>query len=313
MTTLWRRHAWIAYLAVFVAVIGHASSEFVSVLSGMAGPELSVWRFVLGSAGLVLVALALPESRDLWAPLRAHGVEIVAMSALGVTAAYLMFHWSLDFATVPQVATVVTTIPIFVALANLAVNREPISRAKLLGGGAAVVGVGLLLTDGYLARLAGEPKNIYGVLLALGCAASIAIYAVRLRPIVAEFGALRITALSMAIGAAGLWAVVGAAWGIWVDPTTIMAQEGDALAAILVLALYNTTITQFLWVGGLAAVPDVTRGSYLFFLKPVIAAFLALAYLGQELSLYQGLAIAVICGAVALEALWGGARRSRAG
>ncbi len=49
----------------------------------------------------------------------------------------------------------------------------------------------------------------------------------------------------------------------------------------------------------------MTRGSYLFFLKPVIAAFLALVFLGQDLSLYQALAIAAICGAVAFEALWG--------
>ena len=35
--------AFIAYLAVLLGVIGHASSEFVSVLCGISGPELSVW------------------------------------------------------------------------------------------------------------------------------------------------------------------------------------------------------------------------------------------------------------------------------
>jgi len=56
--------------------------------------------------------------------------------------------------------------------------------------------------------------------------------------------------------------------------------------------LWNTTITQFLWIGGLAAVPDITRGSYLFFFKPVIAAFLAVVFLSQELTPWQALAIA---------------------
>ena len=42
---LWHKYASIAYLAVFLGVCGHASSEFVSVLSGVKGPELSVWRF----------------------------------------------------------------------------------------------------------------------------------------------------------------------------------------------------------------------------------------------------------------------------
>ena len=313
MTALWRRHAWVAYLAVFVAVIGHASSEFVSVLSGVGGPELSVWRFGLGTVGLVVIALALPESRDLIAPLRAHGAEIVALSLFGVTAAYLMFHWSLDFASVPQVATMVTTAPIFVAIFNLVINHEPVSRAKMVGGAAALMGVALLLTGGYLARLAGSPESFFGVLLALGCAVGLSVYMVRIRPIIAEFGALRVSALSLSIGSIGLWVVVGIGWGIWVDPSTLFARPAGELSALLVLALYNTTITQFLWIGGLAAVPDVTRGMYLFFLKPVLAAFLALVFLGQDLSLYEALAIALICGGVVLEALWGGAFGRRAG
>jgi len=51
-TALWHRYPWLAYLAVFIGVCGHASSEFVAKLisnnSDIAGPEVSVWRFVLG-------------------------------------------------------------------------------------------------------------------------------------------------------------------------------------------------------------------------------------------------------------------------
>ena len=49
-----------SYAAVFTGVIGHAVREFVSVLTGLAGPETSVWRFTFGGAGLVVVALCLP-------------------------------------------------------------------------------------------------------------------------------------------------------------------------------------------------------------------------------------------------------------
>jgi drug/metabolite transporter (DMT)-like permease len=62
-------------------------------------------------------------------------------------------------------------------------------------------------------------------------------------------------------------------------------------------------LTQWLWIGGLAAVPDITRGSYLFFLKPVMAAFLSITFLGISLSIWQILAILIICIAVANEAL----------
>ena len=48
--------------------------------------------------------------------------------------------------------------------------------------------------------------------------------------------------------------------------------------------------------------PDITRGSYLFFLKPVIAAFLAVVFLNQGLTTPQILAIIVICASTSTEA-----------
>jgi len=181
---LWHKYASVAYLAVFVGVIGHASSEFVSVLSGIAGPELSVWRFLLGGTGLVILALIFPATRNLIAPFRTDGLRLVWLSLLGIATGYLFFHWSLDFATVPQVATIVSTAPIFVGLINLWLNKQPFTSAKLISGICALLGVALLITDGYLARLAGAGQNFIGVLMAMGCATLVAMYTVVVRPII---------------------------------------------------------------------------------------------------------------------------------
>jgi len=301
---IWHRYAWVAYLAVFLGVTGHASSEFMAVLSGIAGPELSVWRFFLGGIGLIILALISPSSRNLLEPIKTDGLRLVWLSIIGVSLGYLLFHWSLDFATVPQVATMVTTIPIFVGLINLWINKQPFSGAKIVSGISAMLGVALLITDGYLAKLAGAGQSLIGIMMAMGCAALVAGYTVMVRPIIAKHGALRITALTMTIGALGLWLVVGLFWKIWVNPATLLNRPANQIASLLTIALWNTTITQFLWIGGLAAVPDITRGSYLFFLKPVIAAFLAVLFLSQALTPWQILAILVICASVIIEASW---------
>jgi len=302
---LWNRYSWLAYLAVFVGVLGHASTEFFAVLSGIGGPELSVWRFALGSIGLVVLALAFPASRDLIAPFRTHGWRLIGLSFLGITIGYLVFHWSLDFASVPQVATVVTTIPIFVAISTLLINGQRITMSKIASGTCAIIGIALLITDGYLAKLGGSTESLLGIFLAMTCSAAVAAYSVLIRPVIAEFGALRITAISMFLGAIGLWVVVGLSFGIWATPERLFSLDGHALASLLTIAFWNTTITQFLWIGGLAAVPDITRGSYLFFLKPAIAAILAVQILAQPLTTTQLLAIVVISASVAAEFIVG--------
>ena len=91
---------------------------------------------------------------------------------------------------------------------------------------------------------------------------------------------------------------------LWVNkqPFTT-AKIVSGICATVGVAMWNTTITQFLWIGGLAAVPDITRGSYLFFLKPVIAACLAVVFLSQKLTAWQIMAIIVICASVLVESL----------
>lgn len=306
--SLWRRHGWIAYAAVFIAVVGHASSEFVAKViannSTINGPEISVWRFFLGGVGLVIVAVLIPSSRDLATPMKRNGPALIAFSVFGVAIAYLFFHWSLDYATVPQVATVVTTAPIFVGLINLWANKEAFTTAKAISGLGAVAGIAFLVTDGAILALAGEPRNLIGIVFAILCGLFMSVYLVLIKPYIAEYGALRITALTMFMGGLALWVGVGVLFGRFVDFSVLPALSAAAATAIIVLAVYNTTLTQWLWIGGLAAAPDITRAMYLFFLKPVVAAFLAVAFLGTSLSVWQIMAIAVICVAVAAEAVW---------
>ncbi len=300
-----------AYLAVFVGVCGHASSEFFAVLTGIAGPEVSVWRYLIGGAGLVLWALMQRDTRDLLTPLRVEGWRLVALSLVGVSLAYLFFHWALDYATVIQVATFVTTMPIWVGLINRWINGEPFTLVKIVTGIMALLGIALLITDGYLSALAGKPGELFGIFLVLLTAAFGSAYAVMIKPVVGRHGALRVTAVSLMTGGVGLWIMVGVAFGVWVNPAALFAREGSEATLgvnpgwwLLVLGLWNTTITQLFWFGGLSAAPDITRASYLFFLKPVIAALLAVVVLAQYPTPLELLAIVVVTGSVLVEMFW---------
>jgi len=167
-----------AYLAVFIAVLGHASSEFFAVLTGVFGPEVSVWRFTVGGGGLVLWALLDPSSRDLITPLRDGGLRLAGLTMLGVTFPYLAFHWSLDYASVIQIATFITTMPIWVGLTNLWINKQPFTLVKVVTAAMALDGIVLLLTDGALELIEGDANSLIGIGLVSVCAALGSGYAV---------------------------------------------------------------------------------------------------------------------------------------
>ncbi len=290
-----------AYGATFLGVLGHGSSEFFAVLSGVGGVEVSVWRFLVGGTCLLIVALAMKSSRDLLRPVREQPVRVIGLSVLGMALGQLLFHWSLDFASVVQVATVVTTMPIVTVLAHSLIHRTAIPVPKIVSGLGALCGVTLLLTDGYLSQLEFGGEALTGIIMAVGCATIGGFYLVLVKPLVVAYGAIRMTALTFIFGAAALWITAGLFWNIWVDPSSLFDRPPRAYLSILTLGIWNTCLGFILWLWGLSAVPDMGRINYLFFLKPVVATILSYLFLTAVISPIQLAAIATVCGFVLIE------------
>ncbi|MEM8698516.1 MAG: DMT family transporter, partial [Pseudomonadota bacterium] len=200
--------------------------------------------------------------------------------------------------------TMVTAMPILLVVVDRVLNDVPMTKPKLVSGLGAFLGVALLLTNSVEAGFSFGGRDLIGTLMALGCALLGAIYLVLAKPLVQAYGPVRMTTFSFVIGFFYLYLVVGIGWGIWVDPLSLPAKEPMQIVGILTIGIWNTCIGFAVWLAGLAAAPDSQRANYLFFLKPVIAAFLAVAILDETLSLLQILAIAAICACVALEYLW---------
>ncbi len=260
-----------------------------------------MWRFMIGAAALIIVALLDRNSRDLVTPILKQPVPIIGLSVFGMALGQFFFHWALDFASVVQVATLVTTMPIFVVFVAAVVNKAPITAPKIVSGIGAFLGCLFLLTDGYLDQLGGVGNSLPGVVLSIGCAAIGAVYLVLVKPYIQQWGAIRMTTYTFALGFFPLYFLVGGAWGVWVDPMTLFDRGAVEAGSILALGIWNTCIGFIFWLWGLSNVPDQARGNYLFFLKPVIAAFLAFFILGDTITPIQLLAIAAITGFVLAE------------
>ena len=289
------------YLAAFLGVCGHASSEFFVKLSGISGVEVSVWRFGLGGLALLILCIINPTSRNLIKPLNESFYPIVILSIFGMAFGQFLFHWALDFASVVQVATMVTIMPIGVVFVARIIEGTKITPPKIISGIGAFLGCIFLLTDGYLDQLSGESNSLIGIYLSIGCAFIGAIYLVMVKPYVQLYGPVRMTTYTFALGFIALYPSIGIIWGIWVNPLDLFNRPDIEYISIITLGIWNTCIAFILWLWGLSKIPDVARGNYLFFLKPVIALCLAFFILKDDISINQLIAIFVITGFVMLE------------
>ena len=291
----------IAYISAFLGVCGHASSEFFVKLSGISGVEVSVWRFGIGGLALLILSLINPSSRNLVSPLKQKFLPIVTLSVFGMAFGQFLFHWALDFASVVQVATMVTIMPIGVVFVARVVEGTIITPPKVISGIGAFLGCVFLLTDGYLDQLSGSGNSIIGIYLSIGCALIGSIYLVLVKPYVQDYGPIRMTTYTFVLGFIALYPSIGLIWGIWVNPFDLFDRTSVEFLSIITLGIWNTCIAFILWLWGLSKIPDVARGNYLFFLKPVIALCLAFFVLEDNITINQFIAIIVITGFVLME------------
>ena len=291
----------IAYISAFLGVCGHASSEFFVKLSGISGVEVSVWRFGIGGLALLTLSLINPSSRNLVSPLKQKFIPIVTLSVFGMAFGQFLFHWALDFASVVQVATMETIMPIGVVFVARVVEGTIITPPKVISGIGAFLGCVFLLTDGYLDQLSGSGNSIIGIYLSIGCALIGSVYLVLVKPYVQDYGPIRMTTYTFVLGFIALYPSIGLIWGIWVNPFDLFDRTSVEYLSIITLGIWNTCIAFILWLWGLSKIPDVARGNYLFFLKPVIALCLAFFVLEDNITTNQLIAIIVITGFVLME------------
>ncbi len=293
-----------AYVAAFLGMCGHASSEFFVELSGVSGPEVTIWRFGIGGLALLILSLINPKSRDLISPLKTDFFYIFILSVVGMSFGQFLFHWALDYASVVQVATMITIMPIIVVFVAKFVEGLKITPPKIVSGIGAFLGCIFLLTDGYLEKLSGSGDSLFGICLTIAAAIIGAVYLVLVKPYVQKFGPIRITTYTFIFGFLALYPFVGLIWGIWVDPRDLF-QRGDVeYLSIITLGVWNTCIAFILWLWGLSRIPDIARGNYLFFLKPVVALGLAYFILEDKITTNQLLAIFAITGFVVMEVFY---------
>lgn len=255
------RRPWVPYAVLFAGVLIASSSSIMIRYLGRDYdvPSLAIAAGRMGLAALILAPLALQRAGG---ELRRLPTRVLLLGL--ASGGFLALHFaswvsSLDYTSVASSAVLVTTTPIWVALAGFALFRERLGRAALAGIAITLAGSALIaLSDG--GGAAGGANPLLGDALAL-------------------LGAITVTGYLL-IGRALRSAMTILAY-IW------LVYTSAALLLALAMLLAGQTLLGYPWpvymlLLGLAVGPQLlSHTSFTWALKYLSAAFVSVAILGE--------------------------------
>lgn len=268
----------VGYLYLLNTVILFSTYEVVSkTLVGIMDPFIiNFIRFFIG--GLILFAVLLIKKDIHISPkhlLYAVGVGIINVS---ISMNLLQLSLSQPNAQASIIAVIFSCNPIFVSVFSAIIDKEKFGIEKVLGLLAGILGIFVIFSN----KIGIKGFDFGGPLLALAAAVSFGIYTVVGRKVSIKIGSLKMNAYSFLGGSLILLPILA----FMELPKTNL----DIMTVVKMsyLAIFVTGFAYFTYFMGLS-LAGASKGSLVFFLKPVFASLFAIVFLKEEL--YAGLFI----------------------
>lgn len=215
--------------------------------------------------------------------------DLIPVTLIGVTqfaVVVFLLNFGLQYMSAARAALIFASFPLLTMLVAVAMKREEFTRAKAIGVGLTIIGVGLTIGEG-LSSAAGE-NELLGGLAVLASALCGAICSVLYRPYLARSSMLAIGSLSMA-ASVGLLLLLAIGEGLFADFNAIIAKTWEAVLFIGV----SSAVGYMCWLWALRHT-DPTRVSIFLSLSPVTATFLGYLLLGETISISTAIGIVTI-------------------
>lgn len=275
---------WQIHLALTGAQAGFALFPIVGKLALSAIPPLAFSAFRVVGAVLILDAVRLSRGRE---QIRASDRKrIFLYGLLGVSFNQVLFILGLSLTTAINTTILTATIPVFTLAAAVLLGREAMSVRA--GAGIALAGAGALaLLNAQRFDWASDSSR--GVLLLLLNCTSYSLYLVLSRPILAHY---RVATFTAAVFRYGAILIVFAAIPE-LSRLDVRAIPALAWACVLAVIVLCTAIPYLLNSWALART-HASHVAFYVFLQPVITTALAIAVLGEALTVKTFLAALLI-------------------
>jgi drug/metabolite transporter (DMT)-like permease len=225
--------------------------------------------------------------------LRRRWLYVLSLGALGYTAFNSLFYLSAHYTGALNMSLFQACIPALVLIgAALGFGARP-KATQAVGAACTMAGVAIIASQGQLSRLAGLSFNFGDILMFVACVLySYYALALRYRPAVSSIGFLAGVAL-----AALVTSIPPFVWEVSRIGFVMPSLRG--LAVLLYASLGVAFLSQLCFIRGVQLIGPGRAGVFVN-LVPVFGAFMAVALLGEPLSAYHIVALALVIGGIVL-------------
>ena len=276
---------------VVVAFIWAGSFSVIKALldDGVAAGDIAILRYVIAAPGFALI---LWHARGLPGLTRRDFLRLAAAGVVVVVGYHVFLNLGESSTTSGVAALVVALAPGMTLVLAALVGLERIRLRQVVGLAVAFGGVAVVVTLG-----TGESLSlgaVKGPLIVLGAPLSFALYNVLLKPLLARFDVLALTAATSLVGIIGLVPFVRSST---VETATSATAEDAAL--LLYLGLLATLLGYVLWNIGLRSLGPTRAVSYTYAI-PLLAVVIGAVTLDEPVSIWLGLGAALVVLGIAL-------------
>ncbi|AZO73278.1 MULTISPECIES: DMT family transporter [unclassified Mesorhizobium] len=284
------RAAYLFLLATMLLWGGNSVAGKLAV--GHVSPMTLVFlRWVL--AVLIMLPVGWRAFREDWPELRRHWRLIAGLGACGFTIFNVIFYTALNHTTAINVSILQAAIPIVIILANFALFRLHVQRLQIVGVALTIVGVAIIASHGDLSQLLRLDLN-FGDAIMLVAVLCYSLYSVglRLKP------AIRWQSLMLALSLAAL--LTSLPFFVWeVAAGRVIAPDARGWTVAFYTALGASVVSQIFYIRGNELI-GANRAGLFINLVPIFGTLLSVLIVGEQFQLYQGLALALVLGGIAL-------------
>lgn len=251
------------YIVIAVGICAVSTASIFIRYAQREAPSLVIAAYRLAFATLIITPLALTRYRGELRRVTRRDLRWAVLSGLFLGVHFAAWISSLDYTTVMASVVLVTTSPLWVALAAARLLNEPLRRLTLAGLALTLLG-GVLIAVGGGTNDGGD-NALWGNFLALAGAWAVAVYWLIGRSLRARLSVIPYTWLVYGTAALALWAAV-----------LVGNLAGADLPAV------GFAPETYLWLVLLAVVPQLMgHSSFNYALAHLSAVFVSVATLGE--------------------------------